>query len=403
MKPQELRIADFTYDLPNERIAAAPLENRDASKLLVCKGDNISHQPFATLPKLLDDKHLMVFNNSRVIRARLEFFKPTGARIEIFCLEPNGQPIAMAMQTAAPVEWKCYLGNAKRWKNTALTREVNVNGVAVLLSVEKVAAHHDYYTVRFSWNTATPFAEVLEAAGRIPLPPYIQRNATEADVQRYQTVYAEDEGSVAAPTAGLHFNDSVLEQLDDQGVQRAFVTLHVGAGTFKPVSADEMAGHAMHEEPFTVSAALLEQLAVTSRKVVPVGTTSMRTLESLYWLGVKASQEPNTLPEHLGQWEAYELAGAELPSRETALRALLTAMQHANVSSLTARTGILIAPGYTFRVCQGLVTNFHQPGSTLLLLVAAFIGPQWRAVYDYAMQNNFRFLSYGDSSLLLPI
>lgn len=402
MNPQELRIADFTYSLPSERIATAPMAERDASKLLTLRNGVIAHQPFAELPDLLNSNHLLVFNNSRVIRARLEFFKPTGARIELFCLEPDGMPIVTAMATTEPVAWKCYLGNAKRWKTGALVREIIVDDATVALSVEKTATHHDYYTVEFSWDTEHTFAQVLEAAGKVPLPPYIQRDASEADVERYQTVYAQDEGSVAAPTAGLHFSDEVLKRLHQNDVEQAYVTLHVGAGTFKPVSADAMSGHEMHEEPFTVNRAFVQQLGSTTRAIVPVGTTSMRTLESLYWLGVKALQTIGSLPDHIGQWEAYELAQDDLPSRPAAFTALLAAMDANATTVLTARTGILIAPGYTFRVCNALVTNFHQPGSTLLLLVAAFVGPRWREVYDFALANNFRFLSYGDSSLLMP-
>ena len=401
MDPRTLQIADYTYELPDHRIAAEPLSTRDASKLLLYRPSGIEHTQFAQLPEVLSDEHLLVFNDSRVIRARMEFFKETGARIEVFCLEPAGAPIATAMQATQHSEWKCYLGNAKRWKQGALSLHIDVKGTATTLQVEKVQAHHDYYTVRFSWDSGLPFADVLEAAGNIPLPPYIERQATEADAQRYQTVYARDKGSVAAPTAGLHFNETVLDGLRSNGTQTAWVTLHVGAGTFKPVTASEMAGHEMHEEPFTVSKALIEQLASSQRSIVPVGTTSMHTLESLYWLGAKAAAS-NTLPDHLGQWEVYSMAEHDLPTRQAAFSALLETMEQHQLNAFTARTGILIAPGYQFRVCDGLITNFHQPGSTLLLLVAAFIGPNWRTVYDYALANKFRFLSYGDSSLLLP-
>lgn len=403
MEPQKLRIADYTYELPNERIAIEPLAQRDASKLLVYKAGQLTHKSFSTLPQELQKGDLLVANDSKVIRARLTFYKETGARIEVFCLEPEGQELAQAMATNKPTQWKCYLGNAKRWKSGPLALHIETPQQTVALSVKRVRSEHDFHVVELSWDApALSFGEVLEAAGNMPLPPYLNREATEADVARYQTVFAAEQGSVAAPTAGLHFTPNVLAKLDANGIQQARITLHVGAGTFKPVNADEMANHLMHEEPFIVQAALLAALSECAGRIVPVGTTSMRTLESLYWLGVKAIKSPNELPTHLGQWEAYELAKSPLPTRTEALQALAQCMERAQTAMLSARTGILIAPGYKLRMCDGLITNFHQPGSTLLLLVAALLGPQWRAVYDYALQNDFRFLSYGDSSLLLP-
>ncbi len=404
--PRSISIFDYTYTLPPERIAPAPLPNRDQSKLLVYRVGHITDQVFNHLPQELPANSLLVFNDTKVVQARLFCHKPTGGQVELFCLEPVAphRAVELAMQQTGESVWKCLVGNGKRWKSGPVLLEFTAQGQPATLTAERLEATDGYSLVNFHWQPATlPFAEVLRGAGHLPLPPYLNRDDTEADAVRYQTVYAAHEGAVAAPTAGLHFSDEVLTHLAEQGTTTAHVTLHVGAGTFQPVKADRMAGHAMHGEPFVVEAQVLRQLlAHDQRPIIAVGTTSLRTLESLYWLGVQADAgllTADSLP-HVGQWQPYE-PGSTLPTGD-ALYALLTYLHEQQLESLYATTQLLIAPGYQFRVIQGLVTNFHQPESTLLLLVAALLGPDWRRVYDHALANNYRFLSYGDSSLLLP-
>ncbi|UYZ63302.1 S-adenosylmethionine:tRNA ribosyltransferase-isomerase [Hymenobacter weizhouensis] len=405
--PRQLSIHDFTYQLPAERIAAEPLPQRDQSKLLVYQGGAITDRHFYELPQLLPAASMLVFNDTKVVRARLFAHKPTGGIVELFCLEPVAphRAIEPAMQQTGSCVWKCLVGNGKRWKSGPVTLAFAADGQPAVLTAERMEQGEGYALIRFSWTPAhLPFAEVLRAAGHLPLPPYLNRTDTDVDAVRYQTVYAAQEGAVAAPTAGLHFSDEVLVQLAQHGTASARVTLHVGAGTFQPVKAERMAGHPMHGEPISVTQTTLRQLlAHLPRPVIPVGTTSLRTLESLYWLGARLARQPATGGAdtlHVGQWEPYK-PEAEVPV-EAALRTLLSHLEANGSQELHATTQLLIAPGYRFRLTQGLITNFHQPESTLLLLIAALLGNNWRRVYDHALAHNYRFLSYGDSSLLLP-
>ncbi|MDU0371105.1 S-adenosylmethionine:tRNA ribosyltransferase-isomerase [Hymenobacter endophyticus] len=403
--PRHLSIHDFTYQLPPERIAPEPLPNRDQSKLLLYQQGRIYDRQFQELPELLPVGSLLVFNDTKVVRARLFARRPTGGILELFCLEPVAphRAIEPAMQQTGSCVWKCLVGNGKRWKEGTVTLAFEAQGQAAILAAERVEQHDGYALIRFSWEPAQlPFAEVLRGAGHLPLPPYLNRADTEVDAVRYQTVYAAHEGAVAAPTAGLHFSDAVLADLAQRQISSARVTLHVGAGTFQPVKAEHMEGHAMHGEPISVTAATLRQLLhQVPQPIIPVGTTSLRTLESLYWLGARLLQQPEVEPDwHVRQWQPYE--GQAEVSVEQALQALLHYLERTGSELLHATTQLLIAPGYRFRLVSGLITNFHQPESTLLLLVAALIGPQWRTVYEHALNHNYRFLSYGDSSLLLP-
>ncbi|MBX0290777.1 S-adenosylmethionine:tRNA ribosyltransferase-isomerase [Hymenobacter sp. HSC-4F20] len=403
--PRQLSIHDFTYQLPPARIATEPLADRDQSRLLLYRSGTITDYRFAQLPALLPAHSLLVFNDTKVVRARLFARRPTGGLVELFCLEPMAPHRALepAMQQTGSCVWKCLVGNGKRWKSGPVTLEFTVAGEMALLTAERVEQGEGYALIRFSWEPSTlPFAEVLREAGHLPLPPYLNRADTDVDAVRYQTVYAAHEGAVAAPTAGLHFSEAVLAELAALHVPTARVTLHVGAGTFQPVKAESMAGHPMHGEPISVTAATLRQLLDhLPHPIIPVGTTSLRTLESLYWLGAQLVQLPTATPTwHVQQWQPYENQ-AEVSVSE-ALRALLHHLESTGSDALHATTQLLIAPGYRFRLVQGLITNFHQPESTLLLLVAALIGPDWRHVYTYALEHDYRFLSYGDSSLLLP-
>ncbi|MDF7813521.1 S-adenosylmethionine:tRNA ribosyltransferase-isomerase [Hymenobacter sp. YC55] len=404
--PRQLSIHDYTYTLPAERIAPEPLPNRDQSRLLVYRSGDITDQSFRSLPEELPADTLLVFNDTKVVQARLFCRKPSGGQIELFCLEPVAphSAIELAMQQTEECVWKCLVGNGKRWKSGLVSLDFTAQGQAATLTAERLEAAEGYSLIKFRWSPASlPFAEVLRGAGHLPLPPYLNREDTEADAVRYQTVYATHEGAVAAPTAGLHFSEAVVADIATRGITTARVTLHVGAGTFQPVKATHMADHAMHGEPFVVQAEVLRQLLThRPRPLIAVGTTSLRTLESLYWLGVQASGGNltlDTLP-HVTQWEPYT-PGSDLPT-DDALQALLQYLEAQQLDALHATTQLLIAPGYQFRMIQGLVTNFHQPESTLLLLVAALLGSDWRRVYDHALANGYRFLSYGDSSLLLP-
>ena len=399
---QEIAIAEYDYPLPDERIAKYPLAERDTSKLLLYKGGEIREEKFANLPSFIPQGALMVFNNTRVIQARLRFRKETGAQIEVFCLEPE-QPAdyQQMFQETKECVWQCLVGNSSRWKGGVLSQVINIGGVDVTLSVERVSSAA-VNLVRFFWDGGFTFAELLEAAGELPIPPYLNRKTEESDKNTYQTVYSKVKGSVAAPTAGLHFTPAVLSALDATGVQRGEVTLHVGAGTFKPVKSELIADHEMHEEYIEVQRALLERLVAAGGTAVAVGTTSVRTLESLYFLGEKVSENPAIEENELcvEQWEPYNRE--HTISTVEALTALLQWLDAKGLDRVHSHTRIMIAPGYTFRIVKAIVTNFHQPKSTLLLLVSAFIGGNWRKVYDYALENGFRFLSYGDSSLLIP-
>ncbi|MVN78456.1 S-adenosylmethionine:tRNA ribosyltransferase-isomerase [Hymenobacter sp. HMF4947] len=405
--PRELRIQDFHYHLPAERIAPEPLADRAASRLLVSRAGVISDKTFRDLPGELPTDSLLIFNNTRVVRARLLAKRPTGGAVELFCLEPVAphRALELALQQTESCTWRCLVGNGRRWKEGPVSLAFSFAGQPATLWAERQAAEAGGESlIDFRWQPASlPFAEVLRAAGHLPLPPYLHRPDTATDAVRYQTVYAAHEGAVAAPTAGLHFTPEIIAELAARGIATGHVTLHVGAGTFQPVKAEAMADHPMHSEPIIVQASLLQQLlAHQPRPVMAVGTTSLRTLESLYWLGAALLQNPGTTPAELevSQWQPYADGLAPTPSE--ALQALLAYLDATGSAAIEARTRLLIAPGYRFRLVQGLITNFHQPESTLLLLVAALLGPGWRAVYDHALAHGYRFLSYGDSSLLLP-
>ncbi len=408
VNPKQLKIKDFAYFLPDDQIAKYPLTDRAASKLLLYKKGVIADHAFWEIPELLPSKTLLIFNNTKVVQARLYFQRPTGSTIEVFCLEPVSPSVEMqqAMQQTGGCTWKCLVGNAKRWKEDLLELGFETETGIAKLRAEKVEKLSDSYLIKFSWEPqALTFAEILEKAGNLPLPPYLNRDATDTDKQTYQTVYAQKEGAVAAPTAGLHFTGAIIEQLRQTGTKTVEVTLHVGAGTFRPVKAEAMAEHTMHGEEIYVSVgaikALLEQLG---ESIIPVGTTSLRTLESLYWLGMKLKTSENFTsglePLHVDQWLPYQ-DKTEISAQE-ALETLLLYLDKTQQDHIRATTQLLIAPGYQFKLTTGLITNFHQPESTLLLLVSALIGENWRQMYDHALQNNYRFLSYGDSSLLLP-
>ena len=399
---QEIAIAEYDYPLPDERIAKYPLAERDTSKLLLYKSGEIRQEKFANLPNFIPQGALMVFNNTRVIQARLRFRKETGAQIEVFCLEPElPADYQLMFQETKECVWQCLVGNSSRWKSGVLSQVIEIDGVQVTLSVERVSSAA-VNLVRFFWDGGFTFAQLLEAAGELPIPPYLNRKTEESDMNTYQTVYSKVKGSVAAPTAGLHFTPAVLGALDAAGVQRGEVTLHVGAGTFKPVKSELIADHEMHEEYIEVQRGLIERIIAAGGAAVAVGTTSVRTLESLYFLGEKVSENPAIEESELcvGQWEPYNRE--HTLSTVEALTALLQWLDAKGLDRVHSHTRIMIAPGYTFRIVKAIVTNFHQPKSTLLLLVSAFIGGDWRRVYDYALENGFRFLSYGDSSLLIP-
>ena len=405
--PQHIRIADYAYPLPDERIAKYPLAQRDRSKLLVYRQGKISEDAFFHLPDYVAKGELMVFNNTRVIRARLHFRKATGALIEIFCLEPL-EPADYQLNFAATgsVAWTCLVGNLKKWKEGELSQTVNVGGRQLTLTARREGVHATGHVIRFGWNDSTiSFSEVLEAIGELPIPPYLNRATEEADLTTYQTVYSKVKGSVAAPTAGLHFTPEVLQALDEKGVERNEVTLHVGAGTFRPVKSEEIGGHAMHSEWISVNRTTLERLLAHGGRCVAVGTTSVRTLESLYYLGIIVHRTPETAPEelHVPQWMPYEEEdGTPEPAATETLQWLLNYMLAHEMDVLHADTQIIIAPGYNYHIVRAIVTNFHQPQSTLLLLVSALVGEDWRRIYDYALSHDFRFLSYGDSSFLEP-
>ena len=402
--PKTISIKDFTYSLPEERIAKYPLAERDASKLLIFKDESITENIYRNIADQIPPGSLLVFNDTKVIEARLLFQKPTGGIIEIFCLEPHHQypDITTAMLQHEKVLWHCLIGGASKWKRgQLLEKKIIYNSNELILNARYIEKAGDSFTVELSWNDSSlSFAEVLHLLGAIPLPPYIKREAEASDAERYQTVYAHYEGSVAAPTAGLHFTKIVFEKLKEKNIQKDFVTLHVGAGTFKPVKSETMRDHEMHAEQFTVSRSLIQNLIDHLDKyIVAVGTTSLRTLESLYWLGVKQLTVGGQQPTEISQWEVYNYNVTTISPRE-ALENLIKRMNEKDMDNLTAKTQIIIAPGYQFKIVNGLITNFHQPQSTLLLLVAAFIGEDWKKVYNYALENNFRFLSYGDGSLL---
>lgn len=403
--PRNISIIDYSYELPDSRIAAHPLSQRDASKLLVYRDGVITTDIYRNIAQHLEPSSLLLFNDTRVVAARIFFQKPTGGVIEIFCLEPHEQysGIQQAFSMHKKVLWHCLIGGASKWKSgQVLEKKLSTGKSEFFLHAKYVEKRKDSFIVELSWTEPSlSFAELLHLAGSIPLPPYIKRKPEVEDQTRYQTVFAQHEGSVAAPTAGLHFTPEIFRSLEEKNIHSDFLTLHVGAGTFKPVKSEKMSGHEMHSETFTVSRSLIENiLSHLDKDIIAVGTTSLRTVESLYWLGVKLAggkNDPGFF--RLSQWEPYDMKEQDYPLKD-ALENILNWMMKNGQDVFTARTGIIIAPGYQPRIVKGLVTNFHQPNSTLLLLVAAFVGEEWRNIYDYALRNDFRFLSYGDGCLL---
>lgn len=405
--PRHIRISEFNYPLPDERIAKFPLPVRDQSKLLLYRHGEVSEDTFTSLPDYLPAGSLMIFNNTKVIQARLHFRKETGALIEVFCLEPSEpNDYVLNFQQTEHAAWLCMIGNLKKWKGGALTREMTVKGKPLTLTAERGECRGTSHWIDFRWNNPeVTFADILEVFGELPIPPYLNRQTEESDKETYQTVYSKIKGSVAAPTAGLHFTPRVLDALQEKGVELEELTLHVGAGTFKPVKSEEIEGHEMHTEYISVSRGTLEKLIAHEGKAIAVGTTSVRTLESLYHIGITLLSHPDATEEelHVRQWQPYELsAETDTTPAVEALQAILRYLDRHGMEALHTSTQIIIAPGYKYRIVQAMVTNFHQPQSTLLLLVSAFVHGDWHKIYEYALSHGFRFLSYGDSSLLIP-
>ena len=402
VRKKDLNLADFNYLLPDDKIAQYPVSERDMSKLLISGKNYITHTSFRNIDEYIQDDHLLVFNNTRVVRARIHFQKETGASIEIFCIEPLlPADYERSFNSREEVIWKCIVGNLKKWKQGKLTKTFIFQGRAYELYAEKLKTHEDACEIRFFWNCPElTFLDLLEITGHTPLPPYINREDLEEDSDRYQTIYASIKGSVAAPTAGLHFSDIVFEKLRKKGIKSTEVTLHVGAGTFQPIKSASLTDHEMHCERFIITKKTIEILLENLGLIIAVGTTSVRTLESLYWLGIKLSGEECNKQEDLsiGQWEPYTKNPCF--SAKSALKVLLDFMHKNGLAYLNVSTRIMIIPGYEFRMIDGIITNFHQPGSTLLLLVSAWTGGRWKEIYNYALNNEFRFLSYGDCSLL---
>lgn len=421
MKTKEIQISDYNYPLPDERIAKFPLPERDSSKLLIYEHGQVSHTGFRSLPSLLPQGALMVFNNTRVIQARLHFRKDSasgqaqGALIEVFLLEP-AQPIEYQenFSSRGHCQWHCMIGNLKKWKEGALHRTIRIGDEEIVLSATRhTQASGTSHLVDFQWSGQATWAELLDAIGELPIPPYLNRKTEASDLVTYQTVYSRIKGSVAAPTAGLHFTERVLADIDARGIERQEVTLHVGAGTFKPVKSENIGGHDMHTEHISVNRSVVQALIRHQAEAIAVGTTSVRTLESLYYMGVKLAMNPDAQEEdlHVNQWEPYDLphneeglviVGGKAVTAAEAIGHLLHWLDAAKLDVLHSSTQIIIAPGYTYKIVDKLITNFHQPQSTLLLLVSAFVKGDWRKIYDYALAHDFRFLSYGDSSLLIP-
>ena len=421
MDTKNIHISDFDYNLPDERIAKFPLKERDHSKLLIYNHGQVSEDIFYNITKHLPKGALMVFNNTRVIQARIHFRKSTGALIEVFLMEPaDPTDYELMFQTTGHCAWLCMVGNLKKWKDGPLERDFEIHGQKLTLTVtmdrsrttEKSGGTN--YWVNFDWdNPSVSFAEILDAVGELPIPPYLNRKTEDSDKTTYQTVYSKIKGSVAAPTAGLHFTEKVLHDIDDYGIQRDELTLHVGAGTFKPVKSEEISGHNMHTEYIVVHRHTFERLLAHDCKAIAVGTTSVRTLESLYYMGVKLVTNPDAIEEelHVNQWEPYDLPhndeglvivdGKPVSVRQS-IQNILDYLDRDNLEALHSSTQIIIAPGYTYKIVKILVTNFHQPQSTLLLLVSAFVHGDWRRIYDYALGHGFRFLSYGDCNLIMP-
>lgn len=401
---KHIKISEYNYPLPDERIAKFPLAVRDQSKLLVYRHGEVSEDTFTALPEYLEQGELMIFNNTKVIQARLHFRKETGALIEVFCLEPiQPNDYVLSFQQTKKCSWLCMIGNLKKWKEGALSRMVDVKGKQVTLTATRGECRGTSHWVDFEWNDdSITFADLLEVVGELPIPPYLNRDTQESDKETYQTVYSKIKGSVAAPTAGLHFTERVLQALDAHGIDREELTLHVGAGTFKPVKSEEIEGHEMHTEYISVNKRTIEKLIAHGGHAIAVGTTSVRTLESLYYIGVAISRNLDANQEelHVQQWMPYEEKNGI--GTIQALQHILDYLNRHHMETLHTSTQIIIAPGYEYKIVKKMVTNFHQPQSTLLLLVSAFVKGDWRKIYDYALEHDFRFLSYGDSSLLIP-
>ena len=401
---KHIKISDFDYPLPDERIAKFPLPVRDQSKLLVYRHGEVSQDVFTSLPSYLPSGSLMIFNNTKVIQARLHFRKETGALIEVFCLEPiQPNDYVLSFQQTRKCSWLCMIGNLKKWKEGFLSREIEIKGKTVLLTATRGECRGTSHWIDFEWNNDSfTFADILEIVGELPIPPYLNRETQESDKETYQTVYSKIKGSVAAPTAGLHFTERVLNSLKEKDIDLEELTLHVGAGTFKPVKSEEIEGHEMHTEYISVHKQTIEKLIAHHGEAIAIGTTSVRTLESLYYIGLILSQNPDASEEelHVKQWTPYENK-IEMSTVES-LQHILNYLNRHEMETLDTSTQIIIAPGYQYNIVKAMVTNFHQPKSTLLLLVSAFVKGGWRAIYNYALANSFRFLSYGDSSLLIP-
>lgn len=404
-KVRNLHIADYNYPLPDERIAKHPLAEREQCKVLMHKGSNrIEEHKFFEVPKLLPSNAMLIYNNTRVINARLRFRKATGSQIEIFCLEPVApHDYQLIFQTTTQCTWLCLVGNSKRWKSGDLVQQVIVDEKSITVTATRGERRGNAFEITFAWDgNDVTFASLLEAMGEIPIPPYLNRGTEQSDLTDYQTVYSHIDGSVAAPTAGLHFTDEVLAECDQLGIERRELTLHVGAGTFQPVKSENIGDHDMHTEFISVPRDLLAELATTTRPVIAVGTTSVRTLESLYYIGQILDANPNATEEELRvtQWMPYTTPCAI--TAQKALQNIVDYLDRHRASDYLGSTQLMIAPGFTYRIVKGMITNFHQPQSTLLLLVAAFVGNNnWRPIYDYALDHDFRFLSYGDACLFL--
>ncbi|HBL77799.1 MAG: S-adenosylmethionine tRNA ribosyltransferase [Bacteroidetes bacterium GWF2_42_66] len=403
INPGSISISDFNYPLPDEKIAKYPLPQRDQSKLLVWKNHSIEDRIFSELPDLLPTNSLLIFNNTKVIRARLLFEKETGARIEIFCLDPHEpSDYQIAFQQTKTCTWKCMIGNLKKWKEGTLKKSIIIEGENVELCAEKISSDRQDNIIRFIWNNVHfEFSKIIEHAGILPIPPYLNRETEESDLQRYQTVYSKIKGSVAAPTAGLHFTEEVFQRIREKGYQTEELTLHVGAGTFQPVKSETIEAHRMHAEQIYIPQQLIERLLKHRGPRIAVGTTTIRTLESIYWLGTQITTGSVSDISNLkiSQWEPYQ--GTKKIEVNESLQAILSFMKSRQTDHFSASTEIIIVPGYEFTIIDGMLTNFHQPQSTLLLLVSAFLGENWKTVYNHALQNNYRFLSYGDSNLYL--
>lgn len=405
METKQIQISDYDYPLTDERIAKFPMAERDHSKLLIYKRGEVGEDIFYNLPQYLPPKALMVFNNTKVIQARMHFQKSTGALIEIFLLEPAvPADYEQMFQTKKCCSWLCLIGNQKKWKEGALTRTLNIKDETLNMRATRQGEQGTSQLVQFEWDGDVPFSDVIDAVGELPIPPYLNRETQESDKTTYQTVYSKIKGSVAAPTAGLHFTERVLADIDAQGMEREELTLHVGAGTFRPVKSETIGEHPMHTEYIAVHRHTIERLIAHNGEAIAVGTTSVRTLESLYYMGLKVMANPDLTEEqlHVNQWEPYERSAANSQQPTVVLQALLDWMDRHALTVLHSSTQIIIAPGYDYHIVKMLVTNFHQPQSTLLLLVSAFVKGDWRRIYDYALSHDFRFLSYGDSSLLIP-